>query len=132
MKTSNSTRLIVTALVGCAVVAPAAPAMGQGDDQIVIRDGSDAVPFVADVSKASGASSSDPVVRRDGSAAVPFVADLDAETPAADGFDWGDAGVGAGLGIATLVVMLAAARALHAPGPRPLRAQEPGSPTASG
>ncbi len=120
--TTSRTRLIITALVGCAVAALGAPAMGQSDDQIVIRDGSDAVPFVADVSKASGASSSDPV---------------GAEAPAADGFDWGDAGVGAGLGIATLVVMLAAARALRAPEPRPLRAQEPGqsnppSPTTGG
>jgi hypothetical protein len=106
MKTSIWTRLIVTALAGCAVVALGAPAMAQSDDL---------------------------TLRRDASKAVPFVAELDGEAPtAADGFDWGDAGVGAGLGIATAMVILVAARALHGPRLRPLRAHRPGSPTASG
>ena len=48
------------------------------------------------------------VVRRDGSAAVPFVADVSSESPAAaaaSGFDWGDAAIGAGgaLGIIALL-----------------------------
>jgi hypothetical protein len=42
--------------------------------------------------------SSPTVTVRDGSKAVPFVADLDPEptTAAGDGFDWGDAAIGAG------------------------------------
>ena len=48
------------------------------------------------------------VLRRDGSAAVPFVADVSSESPTAaagSGFDWGDAAIGAGgaLGIIALL-----------------------------
>jgi hypothetical protein len=48
------------------------------------------------------------VLRRDGSQAVPFVADVSATTPTAaadSGFDWGDAAIGAGtaLGIVALL-----------------------------
>jgi hypothetical protein len=47
------------------------------------------------------------VLHRDGSKAVPFIADVSTPTVAAapgDGFDWGDAGIGAGavLGIVAL------------------------------
>ena len=43
------------------------------------------------------ASSNGPALRRDGSKAVPFVADLGPRAPAtAGGFDWGDAAIGAG------------------------------------
>ena len=41
--------------------------------------------------------SEEPVLRRDGSGAVPFVADLSPQAgPADSGFDWGDAMIGAG------------------------------------
>ena len=49
------------------------------------------------------------VLRRDGSKADPFVADLaPTGTPAADGFDWGDAAVGLGAGLIVGVLGLAA------------------------
>jgi hypothetical protein len=72
------------------------------------------------VDKSSGVSSvtaishdSNPTVtlHRDGSKAVPVVADLDPEpTAAGDGFDWGDAAIGAGavLFVACLAMLAAA------------------------
>ncbi len=96
---------MITALAASTVAALAAPAWGQGDDTTLRRDGSKAVPFVADVST-QGASSSGPALRRDGSKAVPFVADvgLEAAVPtgtaaAADAFDWADAAIGLGIGL---------------------------------
>jgi hypothetical protein len=104
MNTSILTRMTITALAVCTVVALAAPASAQ----TLRRDGSKAVPLVADVSKESADSSTGPVLRRDGSKAVPFVADLEPDAAApADGFDWGDAGLGAGVG--ALAVALAGA-----------------------
>ena len=51
----------------------------------------------ASTNHAQLASSNDFVLRRDGSKAVPFVADLGPKAPAtAGGFDWGDAAIGAG------------------------------------
>jgi hypothetical protein len=72
------------------------------------------------VDKSSGVSSvtaishdSNPTVtlHRDGSKAVPVVADLDPEpTAAGDGFDWGDAAIGAGaVLLVACLAMLAAA-----------------------
>jgi hypothetical protein len=46
--------------------------------------------------KEAPVTSSTPVLRRDGSKATPFVADLEPAGSTAGGFDWGDAGVGAG------------------------------------
>ena len=56
-------------------------------------------------------------LRRDGSKAVPFVANVGAPTPSApsarsDGFDWGDAGIGAGAAFG-LAVLAAGAVALR-------------------
>jgi hypothetical protein len=72
MKASIWTRLIVTALAVCTAAALAAPAWGKGGGGAVTlhRDGSKAVPFVAHVGPETG-------------------------TASGDGFDWGDAGVGA-------------------------------------
>lgn len=109
MRTPISTRITVTALAVCTVAALVAPAAGQ----TLRRDGSQAVPFVANVGKGSADSSTGPVLRRDGSRAVPFVADVDPEAEAAtpaDGFDWGDASLGAGVG--ALAVALAATGAI--------------------
>ncbi|MGH2960972.1 MAG: hypothetical protein ACRDL3_02085, partial [Solirubrobacterales bacterium] len=77
------TRIAITALAGCMVAVLATPAWGQGDDL---------------------------TLRRDGSKAVPFVADLDPEPAAAgDGFDWSDAAIGAGLGAAAVALAVAGA-----------------------
>ena len=48
------------------------------------------------------------VVRRDGSAAVPFVADVSSESPTAaagSGFDWGDAAIGAGAALGIIALL---------------------------
>ena len=93
--TSIWIRLIVIGLAACTVAAVAAPASGQ----TLRRDGSKAVSFVADVSKAAGPGGL--LLRRDGSKAVPFVVNPGADVgpTAADGFDWGDAAVGAAAAI---------------------------------
>ena len=103
MRTSIWTRLLITALAGCTMVALAAPAIGQGDQTRLRRDGSKAVPLVADVDAQSGSA-----LRRDGSQAEPFAADVGGPAVASDdGFDWGDAGIGAGTG--ALLVLAAGA-----------------------
>jgi hypothetical protein len=112
MNTSIWTRMMITALAVCTVAALAAPTSGQ----TLRRDGSKAVPFVADVSKETGPVSSGIALRRDGSKAVPVVADLEPQTPAApaaDGFDWRDAAIGAGLGAAAVVLGGAGASAVR-------------------
>ena len=106
MRTSNFTKAIVLILVGAAIV-PVAPAAAQnagppahdptaaaaertqGDQIVLRRDGDRAIPFDPVV----GAS----VLRRDGSVAEPFLTQVGppAALPAADGFDWGDAAIGA-------------------------------------
>src|SRR5215211_973427 len=112
MKTSNWTRLIIFVLAGCTVAAFAAPAWGKSGDVTLRRDGSKAVPFVADPGKGSGASVSVPALRRDGSKAVPFVADLGPEAAATEGgFDWGDAGIGAGAALVLTTMGLGGAHA---------------------
>ena len=95
------TRPIIIGLAACTVAALASPAVGQ----TLHRDGSKAVPFVADVS-VPGPKAGAPALRRDGSKAVPFVADLesDAAAPAGDGFDWGDAALGAAVAIGTVAL----------------------------
>jgi hypothetical protein len=93
--------LIIIGLAACTVAVLVAPASGQD----LRRDGSKAVPFVADVSKPAGPVASGPVLRRDGSKAVPFVAELEPDTAAAaDGFDWGDAALGAAVAIGTVAL----------------------------
>jgi hypothetical protein len=95
-----SAKLVGVVAAASLAIPAAASAYPTGSDALVLhRDGSKAVPFVADVSKPI-------VLHRDGSKAVPFVADVSTPRVAAasDGFDWGDAGIGAGavLGIAAL------------------------------
>ena len=104
------TRLMIIGLAACMLAALAAPASGQ----TLHRDGSKAVPFVAEVSSASGPTAGVPVLRRDGSQAVPFVTGLEpVAAPAADGFDWGDAAVGAAAALG-LVALGGAGLALYA------------------
>jgi hypothetical protein len=101
------TRLIAIALAGCALGALAPSASGNGTVRLY-RDGSQAVPFIAEVGKGTNnASSHAPALRRDGSKAVPFVADLGSKPSTAGGdFDWGDAGIGAGAGFALTMIGL--------------------------
>jgi hypothetical protein len=113
MRTSIRTRVTATVLAGLATAGLAAPAIGYGDELTLRRDGSVAVPFVANPGH-DGASQRVPVLRRDGSKAVPFDPIIGRTTSApADGFDWGDAGVGAALGGAAALVGIGAAAAVR-------------------
>ncbi|MGH2992911.1 MAG: hypothetical protein ACRDL1_05175 [Solirubrobacterales bacterium] len=129
MKTSRGTRaiftaLVATALASAATAAPAGGASGEGgsesatagsrsaDDVVLRRDGSKADPFEAEVgATADSGRKSATVVRRDGSKAVPFVAEVgEAADSPGGGFDWGAAGIGAGIG--ALLALLGAAGAV--------------------
>jgi uncharacterized iron-regulated membrane protein len=117
MRTSTFTKAIVSILVGAAI-APVAPAVAQsggppgqdpaaaaterthGDQIVLRRDGDRAIPFDPVV----GAS----VLRRDGSVAEPFLTQVGPPLPAADGFDWGDAAIGAA-GAYALILLAAGA-----------------------
>ena len=120
---STVTRTTMAILV-VAAIAPVAPAAGQigapangdrggsaepgasGEPAELRRDGDRAVPFdpVIDAHEA-------PALRRDGSQAVPFAAAVGARGGIAeDGFDWGDAGIGAA-GAIGLMLLASAARA---------------------
>ena len=130
MRSSKFTKATVSILVGAAIVsvAPAAAQNGgapgpdsaatatartQGDqtartqgDQIALRrDGDRAVPFDPVV----GA----PLLRRNGSIAEPFLAQVGppAAPPAVDGFDWGDAAIGA-VGAYVLILLASGAMVL--------------------
>jgi hypothetical protein len=109
------TRLMIIGLAACTVAALAAPAVGQ----TLHRDGSKAVPFVAEVGSVAGPPAGAPALRRDGSQAVPFAAGLERNVaaPAADGFDWGDAAVGAAaaMGLVALAGVGLALRSRLAP-----------------
>jgi hypothetical protein len=111
MNTTIWRRLIAIGLATGTIALLAAPAAGQ----TLRRDGSKAAPFVADVSTQAGALSSDPVLRRDGSKAVPFVAPVEPDATAAsgDGFDPGDAAIGAGLGAVAVLTVIGGARAVR-------------------
>ena len=65
-----------------------------------------ALPHGVEYSSTQGTTpSSEPVLRRDGSKAVPFVANLDQSAPAtASSFAWGDAGIGAGAAFALTMI----------------------------
>jgi hypothetical protein len=110
MRTSIWPRVAGIGLVACTIAALAASASGQ----ILHRDGSKAVPFVAEVGNVAGPTAGAPALRRDGSKAVPFVADLQPDIAAAagEGFDWGDAAVGAAAALG-LVALAGAALALY-------------------
>ena len=111
MRTSIWARVAGIGLVACAVAALAASAPGQD----LRRDGSKAVPFVSQVSTRADGTARDPVLRRDGSKAVPFVADLEPDIAAAagEGFDWGDAAIGAGLGATIALLAMVGIRAVR-------------------
>jgi hypothetical protein len=95
MKISTSTAAIVIALVGVALVS-AAPATGDGG-------GANAA---TPASAAAGGDDDKVIVRRDGSKAVPFVANLGPSSGSTqpDGFDWGDAAISAGGAVSVMLV----------------------------
>jgi uncharacterized iron-regulated membrane protein len=104
-----------TAQSGGATPDRAGPAGDRGTDQIVLRrDGDRAIPF--DPVIGTGDAS---VFRRDGSRAVPFRAQVGppAAVPTADGFDWGDALIGAAGAYA--LILLASGAVLVIRGRRP-------------
>jgi len=72
------------------------------------------IGLVACTIEALAASASGQILHRDGSKAVPFVADLQPDIAAAagEGFDWGDAAVGAAAALG-LVALAGAALALY-------------------
>jgi hypothetical protein len=118
-RASTWTRLATIALAVGTMAALAAPAWGQGDDLTLRRDGSKAVPLVADVSVKSNANAPNvPALRRDGSEAEPFVAQVGpqtAPTPSREsgGFHWDDAAIGAGLGAAVALLTMGAVSAVR-------------------
>jgi hypothetical protein len=111
MNTTIWRRLIAIGLATGTIALLAPPAVGQP----LRRDGSKAAPFVADVSTQAGSLSSHPVLRRDGSKAVPFIAPVEPDATAAsgDGFDRGDAAIGAGLGAVAVLTVIGGARAVR-------------------
>jgi hypothetical protein len=133
MRSSMWTRIVVTAVTLCAVAALASPASAL----TLRRDGSKAVPFVEDLRPGL----SKLTLRRDGSKAVPFVEDLRpglsrrSSEPSigspADGFDWGDAAIGAGLGGVAVLFVVAGTTAMR-DGRKLPGALRPGSGAASG
>jgi hypothetical protein len=124
-KASTWTRLATVALAAGMMAALAGPAWGQSDDLTLRRDGSKAVPVVADVSVRNDAKAPNvPALRRDGSQAEAFVAQVgtasekSSETAPtssgeSSGFHWGDAAIGAGLGAAAVLLMVGAVSAVR-------------------
>jgi hypothetical protein len=124
---STWTRLATIALAVGTIAALAAPAWGQGDDLTLRRDGSKAVPLVADVSVKGDANAPNvPALRRDGSEAEPFVAQVGTASKqpvdssaapttsgVSSGFDWGDAAIGAGLGAVAALLAVGAVGAVR-------------------
>ena len=106
MRTSTFTKATVSILVGAAIVA-VAPAAAQnggapGPDSAPPRPSARTATRSHSAATAIARSRSIPVVgapllRRNGSIAEPFLAQVGppAAPPAVDGFDWGDAAIGA-------------------------------------
>ena len=118
MRTSNVSLTTVAILVGAAIASVVPAAAQSGDpsaardhtgspvdsahhDQVVLRrDGESAVPFDPVIGAGN-----EPVLRRDGSTAVPFAAEAGPQAASADeGFDWGDAIIGAGSAYALILL----------------------------
>ena len=119
MRITTSLKIGLPIAAICAALAPFASASG---DVTLHRDPAAAVPFVAEV----GGTDGQPVLprptpgHRDGTAAVPFVAQVGPDQGATDdGFDWGDAGLGALAGGLLVLLGTVAVRALGGRLPRP-------------
>jgi hypothetical protein len=108
VNTSIRTRLVAMAFAGCAAAAIAAPAFGNDGGGITLhRDGSEAVPFVAQVGNGTGSSASHLVLHRDGSKAVPFdPTPGTTATPSHAGFSWADAAIGAAFALVVVFALL--------------------------
>ncbi len=92
---------LAAALATMALVAPTALARpagaGAGAGLAELSDGPGAVSTASATSRGTG----EVTLHRDGSKAVPFVADVTPTGAAAsDGFDWGDSAIGAGAALA--------------------------------
>ncbi len=111
--------LAIAASALAAAAASVAPAAASVD-----REATSATPRIVQEGGHPGI-----VLRRDGAQAVPFVADVGPpKAPAtSDGFDWGDAGIGA---TAMLALGAIAAGAGFVLGRRPSRSHTPRSATA--
>ncbi len=120
---TNTHRFMRGLAIAIAVSALAAPVASVAPAAASVHEPSSATPQTAQRSDDSGV-----VLRRDGSQAVPFVADVGPEaTATSDGFDWGDAGIGA---TSMLVLAAIAAGAALLLGRRPSRSHTPRSATA--
>jgi hypothetical protein len=111
MKSSIHTKSMVAGLaVGALWLA--APAAGSVAEPAAAPP----VNAHAQVAQLAGhAQQTDVVIRRDGAHATPFVADLSPEASvpgASDGFDWGDAAIGAGAGLLAAALLMAGSTAL--------------------
>ena len=115
MTTSIRSMPIIAIFVAAAIV-PVASAGASAIDPVLAGNESaapvDTSSSTSSVTALSHDSSPTVTLHRDGSKAVPTVADLGPEptTTAGDGFDWGDAGIGAGavLLVACLAMVAAA------------------------
>jgi hypothetical protein len=130
MNTSTKTRLSAAALVAV-VIAAAGPtaagaytetgdgsetaAAGNPPESVIIprlpRSAGEATPFVAEVGTEA--------LRRDPGQATQFVGELAPEAaPPGDGFDWGDAAIGAGAGLLAAALLAAGSGAVRRDRPR--------------
>ena len=106
MRTRMRRRFILTVLLA-GVMIPAAPAAASIYGPVgPVGDGQQAT---------QQSQGSDVVLRRDGSQAQAFVADVGPQSPASsgDGFDWGDAAIGAGAGLAAALLVGSGAAAIR-------------------
>jgi len=121
-ETGSVTALTQLGHPGAAQVEPAATDLGQGPSSApsfssltALSHDSSPAPSSAPSTSSLTALSHDSIgpvaVRRDGSQAEPFVANVGSQpTTAGDGFDWGDAAIGAGAGLlAACLAMLGSA-----------------------
>jgi hypothetical protein len=115
---SNPHKFARPLAVALAVSALAAPVAAVAPAAAKVYGPTSATPQTTQSSDASGV-----VLRRDGSRAVPFVADVGPEaTPTSDGLDWGDAGIGATAMLALAAIVAGAGLVL---GRRPRRSHTP-------
>ena len=112
---SNRTRLLVATLAAAALAAPAAQATDYHQPFGPSGGHSSGGPaYGIPTAQAPGDRIHKDMItlRRDGSQAMPFALEPNpAQATSADGFDWQDAGIGAGTGIAAVLLAAAGARA---------------------
>jgi len=100
---------MAAALATMALVTPTALARPAGAGPGAGFANLSAAPTSVSTASASTPSTDGLVLHRDGSKAVPFVADVTpTEAQSADGFDWGDAAIGLGAGLLVSALGIAA------------------------